>query len=302
MKKIVLLASLIIVSKFSMGQNDPLITNYMFTPISINPAFAGQSNAMNGTLLARQQWIGFKEAPSTQILNFDTKVDKLGGVGLSVMNDMLGFEQSIKVKALYSRVFTIDTVSTITFGGGFGLINKSIDGTKLTYENLNDTKGIYSNQSVFTADLDLGALYRWRDLRVGLSATHIFTSKQNATFFNVPRNLYLFSDYIQPINGRMDLIPSVLLKVSAVTTQFEAGALVMLDKKYWGGLTYRTGATASLLLGMNFMQNYSFGYSYDMCFGPVNGYTSGTHEIFIRMNILKQEKPYQFYKSPRYFN
>ena len=285
-----------------LAQNDPLITNYMFTQTTFNPAFAGNEKVINGILLVREQWVGFNEAPSTQLLNLDTRIDKLGGVGISILNDKLGFEQSLKIKLLYSNKIVIDEVSSLSIGGAFGLINKSLDASSLTYANPNDVNGVYSNQSEFIADLDLGTMYKWKDLRVALSSTHLLVSKNNSTFFNVPRHIYLYSDYKQKLSDRIDMIPSVLFKSSVVKKQLEVSSLFMLDKKYWSGISYRNGEAVSLFLGMNFMKYYSFGYSYDVNIGTVNGASNGSHELFLRLNIIKPEKPYLFYKSPRYFN
>ena len=66
----------------------------MFSEITYNPAMAGNSGTLDATLLARQQWTGF--ASSSPKLNYSVRhcyVDKLsGGVGLSIINDKLGFE------------------------------------------------------------------------------------------------------------------------------------------------------------------------------------------------------------------
>ena len=298
----ILLLIFVVTSGISFAQNDPLISNYMFTPITMNPAFAGQTKAMNGLLLVREQWVGFNEAPSTQLINFDTQVDKLGGVGFSIMNDKLGYEQALSFNLIYSKKFLLDEISSISAGASFGLMNKALDASKLRYESPVDNKGIFANQSEFAVNFDLGALYTRKDLRVGLSSTHLFNSKSNSTIFNVPRHFYAFSDYKIKAKDRIDIIPSVLLKSSPVRKQIEVSALALLDQKYWGGLSFRNGDAVSILLGMSFMKYYSFGYSYDLNLGSVNGYSSGSHEIFVRFNMIKADKPYMFYKSPRFFN
>ena len=301
-KKKILSIVFVFVTVILSAQNDPLITNYMFTPSSINPALVGNDKSINALLLVREQWVGFNEAPSTQLVNFDTKIDRLGGIGFSIMNDKLGFEQSLKMKLLYSNQIAIDEVSSVFVGGGFGLVNKSLDATNLTYASQNDVNGIYANQSEFLADFDFGTMYKRNDLRIGLSSTHLLVSKNNSTFFNVPRHFYLFADYKKKLSDRIDAIPSVLFKTSVVRKQLEIGSLFMVDKKYWAGFSFRNNEALSLLIGMNFMKYYSFGYSYDFNIGSVNGYSSGSHEFFIRLNIIKPEKIYKFYKSPRYFN
>lgn len=301
MKKI-FLAVFVLISGVSLAQNDPSITNYMFTPMTMNPAFAGQKKAINALLLVREQWVGFNEAPSTQMINFDTKIDKLGGIGFSVLNEKLGFEQALSFNMIYSNKIIINDNSGLSVGGAFGMMNKSLDGSKLRYEVPVDNHGVFDKESQFAVNFDLGVLYSMKDLRVGLSSTHLLNSKGSSTIFKVPRHFYGFADYVVKASSRMDIIPSVLLKGSPVRQQVEISSLVVMDNRYWCGLAYRSGDAASLLLGLNFLDHYSFGYSYDMNIAGVKGYSSGSHEIFVRFNMMKPEKPYMFYKSPRFFN
>lgn len=301
MKRLLILV-FVLLCGISFAQNDPLITNYMFTPITMNPAFAGQKKATNALLLVREQWVGFDEAPSTQLINFDTQVKKLGGIGFSIMNDKLGFEQSLSFNLIYSKKITLSDVSSFSIGGAFGMINKSLSGSKLRYDVPIDNKGIFNDQSKFAPNFDLGLLYTLKGLRLGVSSTHLINSKSSSTIFNVPRHIYGFADYIINTSDRLKVIPSILFKNSPVRTQVECSIYALLDDKFWGGISYRNQDAASLLLGLTFLKNYSVGYSYDANIGSIKSYSSGSHEIFVRYNMVKAEKPYKFYKSPRYFN
>src|SRR4030042_1881358 len=64
-------AALIFVLSFyaCFSQQDPITSNYMFNTLSYNPGIAGTSGMICATAINRQQWIGFKGAPSTTIFN-----------------------------------------------------------------------------------------------------------------------------------------------------------------------------------------------------------------------------------------
>ena len=73
------------------GQQDPHFTQYMDNTVYVNPAYAGSSGLMNITGLARFQWVGFKGAPMSQTLSFNTPLRyESVGLGLSIVNDKAG--------------------------------------------------------------------------------------------------------------------------------------------------------------------------------------------------------------------
>ncbi|HEX2974488.1 MAG TPA: type IX secretion system membrane protein PorP/SprF, partial [Bacteroidales bacterium] len=51
------------------SQQDPLSSHYMFNTLTYNPGIAGTSGMICATALNRQQWVGFKGAPSTTLFN-----------------------------------------------------------------------------------------------------------------------------------------------------------------------------------------------------------------------------------------
>ena len=57
----------------------------MFNELTFNPAVAGSSPTLDVSLLARQQWIGFDEAPSSQVLNANTFLRNIGGIGMTMI-------------------------------------------------------------------------------------------------------------------------------------------------------------------------------------------------------------------------
>ena len=91
-------------------QKTTLITQYMFNNMAFNPAYAGASEGINVTALIREQWIGFKDgdgnkvAPETMFLTADMPLKFLhGGIGLSIMQDKLGFFRNINMKLGYAK-------------------------------------------------------------------------------------------------------------------------------------------------------------------------------------------------------
>ncbi|MFN7014483.1 MAG: PorP/SprF family type IX secretion system membrane protein, partial [Bacteroidia bacterium] len=132
------------------AQNDIQFSHFMFNELIYNPAVAGNSNKIHANLVARQQWMGVENAPSTQFLNAHTWLEKIGGgVGLVILNDKLGFENSLTARLNYAYHLKLSEKATISAGLSAGFINKRLDGTKLIFEEAGDQYAIYARQSAF---------------------------------------------------------------------------------------------------------------------------------------------------------
>ena len=71
------------------GQQDPSFTMYNLNMNIINPAYAGANDGLELTTLIRGQWVGIKDAPTTQTLSIASPVGKNVGLGLSIVNDQV---------------------------------------------------------------------------------------------------------------------------------------------------------------------------------------------------------------------
>jgi len=282
------------------SQNDIQISQYMFNKMYFNPAFTGDENYMNASLLMRKQWVGIETAPTTQVLNADMFVERLGGVGLSVINDKLGYEKSLNIRLMYAYHKYFEDKSKLSFGIGGGFINRSLDGSKLIYEDktIIDPNGLYNVQNTMTPTIDLGIKYSNQKYTLGASITHTFTSIKNATQTNEPRHIYFYGNYNFTLNEKVQIIPSVLVKSSGFITTYEFNTNLVYLNKFYGGLSYRKQEAFVILLGLNITNNLKIRYSYDFNTGPAyQSKSTGSHEIMLSGFLFKNTKKY---KSPRY--
>lgn len=286
------------------AQSDAMISNYMFSQLSYNPACAGISKNIDASLLARQQWVGLDNAPSTQILNFNNSTKNLGNYGLSLINDRLGYENTVNLRFIYAYPVRLSKNSYLSAGFGAGFINRSLDGTKLKYENrmVVDPNGEYALRSEFKPALDFGMAFQNKRLTIGLSSTHVPNNVNDATFYNIPRHYYLFASYKIKLNNKLNLEPSIFVKSSGVNTQLEGNTNLVILDRFWIGASYRQAVSWNVLAGMKLNKYLSLAYAYDFDTGKINTYSSGSHEIMLRMSIKKNEKEDIYFKTPRLFN
>ena len=85
------------------AQQDPQFSMNMHNKLYPNPGVAGSGDAICATILGRHQWMGFAGKPETYLLSIHAPVRPLfGGVGLTIISDKLGSENTFGLKAAYS--------------------------------------------------------------------------------------------------------------------------------------------------------------------------------------------------------
>jgi len=285
------------------AQNDIQETNYMFNELSFNPAYTGSNNALRATLMGRKQWVGFDYGPLTQTLCVDTKTS-FGGLGLSVIADQLGFEQSLHAKILYSYTVQFSEKTALTAGFAGGAIYRTLDGTKLQYQDqvTVDPNGIYEVETVIKPAIDLGLQFLHKDFAIGLSSAHIHKSLETATLYNVPRHFFGYAQYRIKASDKISLVPTVYGKYGSTIAQAEANMNVYFNKKFWLGGSYRLNESAVALAGIILNEQFYIGYAYDFNLGDVGPYSDGTHEIFLTFRKKPPTPQSGFYQSTRLFN
>jgi type IX secretion system PorP/SprF family membrane protein len=313
MKNILIVTVLMLVGLTTFAQQDPYYTHFMFNRQAYNPAYSGSQGGLEATLLHHQQWVGYKDGagPSTQALGVNLPVGN-HGIGIQLVNDKLGFEKSVNAVLSYNYRINIGS-GTLGVGPGIGLMQKSIDGTKLTPEQANDLRIPNSNVSSIKPDFTFGLFYQnlnLNNLYVGLSAVHLSEEDFNydatpgaVVQYNGRRHYYLTAGMQFEMTPMLAFRPNVLTKYDGATTQFDVNADFLYNQKFRGGLSYRTGDAMSVLIGYYFTQNLHLGYSYDYTLTKIRSVSSGTHELVLNYVLKTNKKPRAIYKkmilSPR---
>jgi len=290
------------------SQQDPLSSQYMFNTMTYNPGFAGVSGMICATALNRQQWIGFKGAPSTTIFNISAPVKPFkikSGVGLVVESDNVGFDKDISLSAAYSYHLDLGQ-GVLGIGLNLGLLNKTL--TPTWHMPLGDPSGdplIPENKESFVAfDAGLGLYYKADKYYAAFSVTHInqpvikFTKGQPY----ISRHYYLTAGYtLQLSNPSFELLPSLFAFSDGKVIQFNATSLVRYNKKVWGGVSYRYGDALIGIIGFELFNGIRLGYAYDFTISDMNKGSSGSHEFIVNYCFdMSLGKSPMKYKSIRF--
>jgi len=308
MKKLITILFSLLFAHQVLAQQDPQYSHDMFNLMGINPGFAGIKGDINFTTLNRRQWMGFEGAPKTTLLTLESSLSPIGlkgGLGLSIVNDIIGFEKNFNLKLSYSYHKQIRS-GILGIGIDAGLFNKSIDGDFNTTDPVaNDLALPAKGEQKMLFDLGLGLFYTKNNFYAGLSSTHISQprakfSTSGATFLK--RHYFFITGYnIQLSNALIDLTPSMLVKSDGISTQFNFNVVVLYNKKFWGGVTYRNKDAIVALIGAELFNGIKLGYAYDLILSKIRKGSSGSHEVLLSYSFnLGIVRIPQKYKSVRF--
>jgi type IX secretion system PorP/SprF family membrane protein len=303
---------LIFLAQWGFSQQDPLSSQYMFNTLSFNPGFSGIPGMVCATAITRQQWVGFKGAPSTTTFTVNAPVNLFhisSGVGLMVKSDNVGFNKDISLEGSYSYLIDLGQ-GKLGLGLMIGMLDKALAPTWEipTGDSHTPASGdplIPENKESYVAfDASIGAFYKTDKYYAGLSVTHLNEPKIKYTkgVSYVSRHYYLTGGYtLQLPSPSFELIPSFFVFSDGKVTQIAINALVRYNKKVWGGVSYRAGDAIIGMVGVELYNGIRIGYSYDFPMTDIRKSTSGSHELMVNYCFdLKLGKSPMRYKSIRF--
>jgi len=313
MKKVnIVFLFLVLMLQPVLSQQDPLSSHYMFNTLTYNPGVAGTSGQICATALNRQQWVGFKGAPTTTVFNISAPVTLFqikSGVGLLVESDNIGFDKDINLSGSYSYLMDMGQ-GKLGIGLSLGMLNKTLSPTWSIPQDDTHTPAsgdplIPENKESFVAfDMGLGLYYKTDKYYAAFSITHL--NKPNIKFTKgltyVSRHYYLTAGYtLQLPNPSLELIPSAFVFSDGKVAQVTVTSLIRYNKKVWGGVSYRAGDALIGMVGFELYNGIRLGYAYDFTISDINKNSSGSHEFMVNycFDLSSGKSPIK-YKSVRF--
>jgi type IX secretion system PorP/SprF family membrane protein len=294
------------------AQQDAQFSMNMFNRLAVNPAYAGMNKALCGTLLYRQQWTAFPGAPKTGLLSVDFGEVLYGGVGLTIDQDQLGFDHTLKAKLAYSFHLPLGPGS-LGIGVDAGMIQKALTGNFIAPDGTTssapgtDAAIPWAGSNAITYDVGMGLYYTTQKMYVGISSLHLpEQSLTNGTFdYKVARHYYIMAGYTFQLGNQFDLTPSILTKSDASATQLDLNLIAKWNKMIFGGFSYRLSDAMVGIIGLekSFTPKLAakFGYSYDITTSAIKNHSNGSHEIMLGFCYkIKSESKSQSHMNVRF--
>ena len=301
--KINIIAIVLFSSYTAMSQQLPQFTQYMYNTISINPAYAGSRETLSLVGLHRSQWIGLDGGPTTQTFSIHAPMrNEKVGLGLSFINDELGFENFTYIYGDFSYTLNLSAKTKLALGLKGGFTSYSID-QELRAANPNDP-AIYGIENRWNPKMGLGAYLHTNKWYFGLSAPRILTTDLNGedNVQALERVSYYFTGgYVFDMSKTVKFKPAFLVKATnGAPLSYDLTANFLFNEKLWLGAAYRlnesTGALGALV-DFQVSKQFRVGYAYEHPISDIRPFANGTHEILLMFEVFKSKRV----KSPRYF-
>ena len=289
------------------AQTDMQLSQQLFNRVYYNPAAAGASQYINGSLIARQQWSGFSGAPKQIVFSTDGYLPKIkSGLGVSAIVDKLGLENSININASYSYHIRLAAKTNLSFGLSIGVMYRSVDKDKVIFNDPNDPNAVLYLQenSKTEPDFNFGVELNHENFTFGAAVSHLSNSSTTKKDLISGRHFYLYGRYRIELTEDWDLVPTLAAQNSIKSFQVEVNAMAFYKKRYWAGASYRANdklesESVVAMLGLYITDFLRLGYAYDLNVGDIGSYSSGSHEIMLGFRIKPKTRSYN--KTPRLF-
>jgi len=309
MNKVVLIALLICMSYHRVSAQDVgQYNHYIANQGLLNPAYNGTRDIISGILIHRSQWIGFEGAPMSQSLNVHGPIrDTDLGAGISIINDKVGFSNTLDALASASYRLIIDKRRNtfVSLGLSLGVSSHIYDGTKAITDQFGDPV-FQGKESKIGLNVGFGSYYYGENYFAGFSIPKMFSNQFDQTseafrnrldFKNM--TMYLYGGYVFDWND-VKIKPTILFReVYGAPLQFDVSANVLLAEKVWLGMGYRSISDVVFLAEYIIDRRFTVRYSFDQSLTSINKYAKfGSHEISLQFDLNFDKR---LMRSIRYF-
>lgn len=287
------------------GQLIPPEDHYLYDAQVINPAYAGSQDALSVTLLYRNQWTGFRDAPKDQLLSVHAPLhnDRIG-LGLAAEHQSIGIFSKNIILGQYAFRIELGR-GVLAMGLGFGVASFRNAWNDLEINDENDEKLINNLSSVILPAFSIGTYYYGRKYYIGISLPaylgyHVDQyaggKKINSDFASY--NYFLTGGYRFELSRNIRFLPSFVLRYQPETNlQADLRAQLGISDRIWLGIGYRNEEMLTGLFRCRISDQLRVSYSYIYYTGGYGKYLNGTQEVMLNY-VFRYER---YVNSPRNF-
>lgn len=303
------------------AQQLPIYSQYILNGFTINPAMAGHDGYTSFNTTARQQWLGFKEAPQTYSASWQTRMLQRSykiinnpvrkknlllpstkgrvGLGAYVINDVNAQVARTGISFTYAYHIIMNN-QQLSFGLAAKAFQYRIYKESLTFgEDGDPVLNSDFNTVAYSPDADFGVFFRGFDYFVGFSVsnllqTSVLIGANELPDFKTFRHYWIMGGYRFKLTDEFDLEPSTLLKTTENwNPQGDFTMKLYYSDLYWGGLSYRTNNSVIAMVGVR-VDGLYFGYSFDWALSEIGHFNYGSHEITLSVKLGSSARRYRW--------
>lgn len=285
-----IIVALLLVSSTLLGQQEGVITNYMYHMNFFNPAYVGVDGETLVTTSFRQQWTGVKDAPSAEAVSFGTPLGRNLGIGVSIYNSNTFVESQTFTGIDFSYRLQVSEATELYFGlkagGNFYSVNTS--GLE-TYNVMADPN--ISSISNFNPNVGAGVLLKAEKWYASLAIPRMLSTERAdnenglVTAAVARPHLYATAGYNLLLDPASNLLlkPSTMVRyVSGAPVSADINSMLSFDEDFEIGAMYRTDSAIAGLVNINIKKRFIVGYAYEVSTRKVLASARNTNEFLLR--------------------
>lgn len=293
--KYITTSTFVLLTMYFFAQQQGLYTNFLANALHYSPASVGSTNYHEVNFFHRNQWVGFKDAPTNFYFNLhgSYKNKAKHGYGIQLLSEQSGLMAKTGVYVNYGYQLKLNDTWKLGFGLRPGFVQYRI---KL-YDAVIADEGdpLFTGNTYSGNAFDVNGGLRLYSQKFELSATIEHLLGKGLRFSSYNQNLQfhytLMSSYKLAFKKNWEFRPAVLIKyTSPVPLQLAVLAQLSFKDKYFGGVNFRTNDALGIYLGMRIKNRLSITYGYDYSYTSIRKYSAGSHEIGLSF-ILTKNRP-----------
>lgn len=319
MKRLLILSTLVVFSVTAHSQQLPLYSQYMMNSFLLNPAVAGVDGLTSVNLTAREQWLGFENAPRTVAISFTsrllrsspinrtrsvrhnpTAMSRSGNVGLGgyIYNDRNGIVNRTGIQGTYTYHISMDQ-NQLSFGISLTAFQLKMDDRNAILHDNSDPLLINSRKALFVPDVNLGVYYSSPTYYIGFSSAQLLQSalkfgNDGLREYKMLRHYYLTAGYGFFFDNGVTIEPSLLMQTTLESkVQVDINTRIYYRDDYWGGISYRTSGALIMMGGVK-VDRFYFGYAFDYTMSSIRKHSFGSHEFMVCVKFGDTARRYRW--------
>ena len=271
------------------AQLNPLGSQYYNNQYLINPAFAGMGQGLKLNAAYRKLWSGIPGAPLTQNITADYGFGKVG-LGLNVNNESAGLLRQTRAVASYAYHLPLDSGKNhLSFGLSLGMMSQRVEQNDINGNPNDISVGEYNGQRTYL-DGDFGAAFVSGGLTIQAAIPNLksFFKKDVVKVADVV-TFFSAVSYNFALNNGIEIEPKVAYRgVRGFDNMVDFGTQLSLSEKRFLLMgIYHSNQSATFGLGLDIKKRYLVSGLYTTQTSELSGYTNGSFELNLRVNLTK---------------
>jgi len=274
------------------AQQDAVYSQYLFNGLAVNPAYAGSKTYLSTAAFFRQQWVKIEGAPKTISLSAHAPFRQKNGWGVSLENDRIGLVNQTRISLDYAYSIPCR----------IGRLGMGLRGSVLHYMGVfsqahliqENDQAFSNNINIWRPNFGFGIYLNNEKYFAGLSVPHLLNTKLANDEIDISaaresRHYYLTTGYVFSLSPALKLRPSLLARyVANAPVQADISTSLICYDMLSIGAGYRTNSNVYATAMVQINKKFRMGYSFDYATTALHKYTSGTHEIILGYDKIRE--------------